>query len=54
MKAFVRDLAPTVIAVMVVTLLVTALAGGSETAFYLAFIAALAGALRWEIRKGRL
>lgn len=38
---------------MVATLVITSLAGGSETVFYLAFVLSLAIGLWWEERKGR-
>jgi hypothetical protein len=52
MKAFVRDQGPTIAAMTVITLAVTALAGGSMAVFYLASFACLALGIWWEARKG--
>lgn len=40
--------------VVVATMAITSLTGGSETVFYLASVACLAVGLWWEGRKGRL
>jgi hypothetical protein len=53
MKSFVRQSGPTLVVMMLATLLITALAGGSETVFYLVAYASLAVGLWWEARKGR-
>jgi len=54
MKSFVRDIVPVVAVTVVVTLSITALAGGSETVFYLSALACLAVGLWREIRRGAL
>jgi hypothetical protein len=54
MKAFVREQGPTVAAMILATLVVTSLAGGSRTGFYVAACVSLAVGLWWEARKGRL
>lgn len=54
MKYFVRETAPTIVAMIVATLAITSLTGGSETVFYVAAYASLAVGLWWEARKGRL
>jgi hypothetical protein len=53
MKAFVRNHGPTVVGVIVATLLITSLTGGSETVFYVTAYASLAVGLLWEARKER-
>lgn len=42
-----------VAAMLVATLVITSLAGGSETVFYVTAYASLAVGLWWEARKGR-
>jgi hypothetical protein len=53
MKAFVREHGLTIIAMAMATLVITSLAGGSVTVFYLAAYASLAVGLLWEARRGR-
>jgi len=53
MKAFVREHGPTIIGVIVATLVITSLTGGSETVFYATAYASLALGLLWEARKGK-
>jgi hypothetical protein len=53
MKVFVREHGPTIIGVIVVTLVITSLAGGSETVFYATAYVSLALGLLWEARKGK-
>jgi hypothetical protein len=54
MKSFVREMGSLIVAMTVVTLATTSLAGGSETAFYLASFASLAGGIWWAAWKGKL
>jgi hypothetical protein len=54
MKAFVRDSWQTIIVAATATLVVTALAGGSEAVLYVAAIACSAIGLWWNIRRGAL
>jgi hypothetical protein len=53
MKAFVREQGPIIAGMTVVTLGITALAGGSMAVFYLVSFACLAAVIWWEARKGR-
>jgi len=53
MKGFVREHGLMIVAVAVATLVITSLAGGSTTVFYLAGYASLAAGLLWEALKGR-
>jgi hypothetical protein len=53
MKGFVRNYGPMIVAMTVVTLLITALAGGSVTVLYLVGYASLAAGLLWEALKER-
>jgi hypothetical protein len=53
MKAFVREHGATIVGVIVATLVITSLTGGSETVFYATAYASLAVGLLWEARKGR-
>jgi hypothetical protein len=54
MKSFVREMGPLIVVMVVVTLAITSLAGGSENAFYLASFASLAGGISWAAWKGKL
>jgi hypothetical protein len=54
MKGFVRNHGAVILAMIVATLLITSLAGGSETVFYAASYVSLAVGLCWEAWKGRL
>jgi hypothetical protein len=54
MKAFVRKYVAVPVVIIVATLLITSLAGGSETVFYVASYVSLALGLCWEAWKGRL
>jgi hypothetical protein len=54
MKAFVREQGPTLTAIILATLAITSLAGGSKTGFYVAACVSMAVGLWWEARKGRL
>jgi hypothetical protein len=54
MKSFVRKLGPTIVAMIVATLAITSLTGGSETVFHLTSYASLAVGICWAARKGRL
>jgi hypothetical protein len=54
MKAFVRNSWQTIAVTAVATLVVTALAGGSETALCVTALACSAIGLWWEMRRGAL
>lgn len=54
MNGFVREHGLTIIAMAVATLVITALAGGGTTAFYLAAYASLAAGLLWEALRGKV
>jgi len=54
MKSFVREQGPTIAMMVVATLVITSLAGGSETVFHLAAYASLAVGLWWDARRGAL
>jgi hypothetical protein len=54
MKSFVREQGPTVAAMVVATLAITALAGGSTDVLYPVSFAVLAIGLWWEVRRGAL
>jgi hypothetical protein len=54
MKAFVRESWQMIAAVAVATLVVTALAGGSETVLYVTAVACSAIGLWWEMRRGAI
>ncbi|HVD39873.1 MAG TPA: hypothetical protein VNC16_02565 [Solirubrobacterales bacterium] len=41
-------------AMLIATLAITSLAGGSETVFYLAALASMVIGLWWEVRRGAL
>jgi hypothetical protein len=52
MKSFVRNSLPMILVMTVATLVVTALAGGSEVVLYVTALACSAIGLWWEMRRG--